>query len=210
MKRTIVLVVVISVAAVAIGGLAAAASGFDRNVMLAAAFILAPVAVTPLFAAAADTAPATLIAAAALGGEMAALLYAAGLSGTFARWLVAIELAAALLAPGASHMLRRARVPAIPAGQQVPGPAGVLLIVILAPAAVAAGLLYGMARYPLVAAAGAILVNVPLTLAAGYRWWEALAACALAGVAALLPAAVRRIGTRVVRAVRRRPGSPAP
>jgi hypothetical protein len=185
---------VIWVAGAVIGVLAAAASGFDHHVIVVSAFILVCATVSPICVVAVKgTEPATLIVAAALGGEIAAAVYAAGWFSTFSRWLIAVEVPAALMASGALYALRRARVPAIPDGSQVPGPAGVALIIVLAPVAVTAGALYGMARYPRVSAAAAVLVNVVGSLVRGYRlWWEVLVAAALAAVVALLPATARR------------------
>ena len=54
------LALVICLMAMAIGVLVTAVSGFDKDVMVAAAFILAPVAVTPLLAVQARVAAATL------------------------------------------------------------------------------------------------------------------------------------------------------
>lgn len=189
----------ICLAAVGLGVLVAVLSGFDKDVMVAAAFILAPVVVTPLLAVQVRAAAATLVVGAVLGGEMAAALYAAGQYGTFSSWLIAVELVALVLAPRTLDMLRLARVPAIPAGREIPGPVGVLLIVLLAPIALAAGFLDAMARQPRMAVMGAAVAAAVAALVMDSAWWSV----PIAAVMALLPAAARWTSVWVRRALDR-------
>jgi hypothetical protein len=127
--------------------------GLDTRTRTALAFILAPVVVTPVFCLPAGFNRGSLVVGSVLGGEITALLYAAGQSGRFARWLAAVEVMAMLLTPGTLYMLRVARIPGVPQGDEAPSPAGIALIIVLAPFALAASVLYGMARFP----AGAVI-----------------------------------------------------
>lgn len=177
------------------GVLVAAVSGFDKDVMVAVAFILAPVAVTPLLAVSAKPTAATLVVGAVLGGEMAGALYAAGQYSRFSAWLIAVELTALLLAPRTLEMLKLAHVPAIPVEGEIPGPVGTLLIVVLAPIALAAGILDAMARHPRTAVVGAAVAAAALTLATDSTWWSVPIAVA----SALLPAGARWTSLKVLR-----------
>jgi hypothetical protein len=194
---------VICLAAVVLGVLVAAVSGFDKNVMVAAAFILAPVAVTPLLAVQVRAAAATLVVGAVLGGEMAAALYATGQYGRFSSWLIAVELVALVLAPRTLDMLRPARLPAIPPGREIPGPVGVLLIVLLVPIALAAGFLDAMARQPRMAVVGAAVAAAVTALVMDSAWWSVPIAAVIAAATALLPAAARWTSLWVRRALDR-------
>ncbi|MCO5995060.1 hypothetical protein [Actinoallomurus rhizosphaericola] len=187
--------VVIMLVAVAGGVLVAVFSGWDTDVMVATAFILAPVAVTPLLAVQAKAGAAALVVATALGGELATALYAAGQGGRSA-WLIVIELVAVLAAPRTLDLLRRAHVPAVPAGREFPGPVGVLLIIVLAPVALAAGVLGAMARRPWVAALAAAVAALVTALIVGSVWWALPLFAAIAAMAAMLPAAARRTVVR--------------
>jgi hypothetical protein len=174
--------------------------GLDTRTRAALAFILAPVVVTPIFCLAAGFNRGSLVVGSVMGGEIAALLYAAGQSGRFARWLAAVEVAAMLLTPGTLSMLRAARIPGVPQGDEAPSPAGIVLIIVLAPAALAASVLHGMARFP----AGAVIGCLLGCVAAGFAARESLALIAVTAPGAVLlglaPAAIRRV---IVRARRR-------
>ena len=69
----------------------------------------------------------------------------------------------------------------------IPGPVGVLLIVVLAPIALAAGFLDAMARHPRTAVVGAAVAAAAPALATDSAWWSVPIAAAMA----LLPAGVR-------------------
>ena len=139
--------------------------GLDRGTRIAASFVLAPVVVTPILGVTSKLTPETLLVGSVLGGEIAALLYASGQGTRFGQWLIAIELVALLLAPGTLRVLRLARVPGVPLDPVLPPtPTGVALIVLLAPFALVAAILNGMARFPVAAALGALVVSVIMTV----------------------------------------------
>ena len=141
--------------------------GLDSRTRLALSFILAPVVVTPLIGGQAGFSHVTLIVGSVLGGEIAALLWVTGQSGRFSAWLIAVELVALLLAPPTLRMLRMARVPGVPQDAEMPTRTGIALIVVLSPFALAAGVLDGMARFPVAAIFGALLAGVIIGIAGG-------------------------------------------
>jgi hypothetical protein len=160
--------------------------GLDTRTRVALSFILAPVVVTPLLGGQADFSRGTLIVGSVLGGEIAALLYAAGQSGRFSAWLIAVELAALLLAPTTLRMLRMARIPGVPQDEEMPTRTGIALIVVLSPLALAAGILDGMARFPIAALFGALLASVIIGIVGGDP-----VEIAAAALLALAPAVIR-------------------
>ena len=173
--------------------------GLDTRTRAALAFILAPVVVTPIFSLPAGFNRGSLVVGSVLGGEIAALLYAAGQSGRFARWLAAVEVVAMLLTPGTLHMLRVARIPGVPQGDETPSPAGIALIIVLAPFALAASVLYGMARFPVGAVIGCLLGGAAAGFAAGERPVLIAVTAPWAVLLGLAPAAIRRVIMRARR-----------
>jgi hypothetical protein len=170
--------------------------GLDRATRVALSFILAPVVVTPLLGGQAGFSRAALIVGSVLGGEIAALLYGTGQYRRFSAWLIVVELVALLLAPLTLRILRMARVPGVPPGEEMPSSTGIALIVVLAPFALAAALLDGMARFPIAAIIGALLVSVFTSTAREYP-----VTIVAAALLALAPAGIRWL---IVHA--RRPG----
>jgi hypothetical protein len=160
--------------------------GLDTRTRIALSFILAPVVVTPFLGSQAGISRGTLVVGSVLGGEIAAVLYAAGQYGRFSEWLIAVELVALLLAPRTLHMLRMARIPGVPHDEEMPTRTGIALIIMLSPFALAAGVLDGMARFPIAAILGALLAIV-IAGATGEHPVEIVAAALLA----LSPAVVR-------------------
>lgn len=82
----------------------------------------------------------------------------------FSSWLIVVGLVALLLAVRTLAMLRLARVPGIPAGREIPGPVGTILIIVLALFALVADFLDAVARHPRAAAMGATAVSATLVL----------------------------------------------
>jgi hypothetical protein len=173
--------------------------GLDTRTRTALAFILAPIVVTPVFCVPAGFNRGSLVVGSVLGGEIAALLYAAGQAGRFARWLAAVEVAAMLLTPGTLNMLRVARIPGVPPGDETPSPAGIALIVVLAPFALTASVLYGMARFPAGAVIGCLLGGVAAGFAARLDPVVIAAEAPLSVLLGLAPAAIRRVIMRARR-----------
>jgi len=155
--------------------------------------------VTPVFCLPAGFNRGSLVVASVLGGEIAALLYAAGQAARLARWLAAVEVAAMLLTPGTLHMLRVARIPGVPRGDETPSPAGIALIILLAPFALAASVLYAMARFPAGAVIGCLLGGVAAGFAAGERPVLIAVTAPWAVLLGLAPAAIRRVIMRARR-----------
>jgi hypothetical protein len=149
-------------------------------------FILAPVVVTPLLGGQGGFSRSALIVGSVLGGEIAALLYVGGLYARFSALLIVVELVALLLASPTLRMLRMARVPGVPLGEGMPTPAGIALIVVLSPFALAASVLDSMARFPIAAIVSALLASA-IVGAVGGDLVEIVAAALLA----LLPATIR-------------------
>jgi hypothetical protein len=167
--------------------------GLDKETRVALSFILAPVVVAPIIGGQAGLSRGALVVGSALGGQIAALLYAAGQYGRFSAWLIAVEFVALLLAPGTLRMLRMARIPGVPQGEEMPTLTGVFLIVVLSPFALAAGVLVAMARFPVVAVLGVLLGSVIASAAAGEGPVEIVAGALLAALLALSPAGIRWI-----------------
>jgi hypothetical protein len=165
--------------------------GLDTRTRVVLSFILAPVVVTPVFGILARFSGLTLIVGSVLGGEIAALLYAAGQYARFSTWLVLVEWVALLLALPTLRMLRMARIPGVPPGEGMPTPAGIVLMVVLSPFALAAALLQGMARYPIVALCGAVLASVITGIASTHPLEIIPVAIVVAALLALLPAFIR-------------------
>jgi hypothetical protein len=167
--------------------------GLDTRTRAALGFILAPVVVTPIFCLPAGFNSGSLVVGSALGGEIAALLYAAGQAGRFTRWLAAVEVVAMLMTPGRLYMLRVARIPGVPQGDERPSLAGIALIIVLAPFALAASVFYGMARFPAGAVIGSLLGGVAAAFAAGAHPVAIVAAVPFSVLLGLVPAAIRRV-----------------
>jgi hypothetical protein len=175
--------------------------GLGHNTRIALSFILAPVVVTPLIGLPTlgmqtGYSRGSLVVGSVLGGEFAAALQAAGQSGRFSQWLIVIETAAMLLAPLTLQVLRAARIPGVWQGEAVPSLTGIALIIVLAPFALLAGILDGMAKFPIPAAIGAVLAGVSTGFAAGLHPVQTVLGGLLAAVLALFPAAIRRVLAR--------------
>jgi hypothetical protein len=171
--------------------------GLDTGTRAALGFILAPVVVTPIFclttwAVAPGFPTGAVVVGSVLGGEIAALLYAAGQSGRFTRWAAAIEVVAMLMAPGTLYVLRVAKIPGVGQGDEMPSPAGIALIIALAPFALAACILYGMARWPVGTVVGSLAGGVAAAFTLGHPL-VVLLTLPLAALLALAPAGVRRV-----------------
>jgi hypothetical protein len=134
--------------------------GLDTRTRIALSFILAPVVVTPLLGSQAGFNRGSLVVGSVLGGEITAVLYAAGQYGRVSAGLIAVEFAALLLAPRTLHMLRIVRIPGVPQGEEMPTRTGMALIIVLSPFALGAGVLDGMASFPIAAIFGALLGSV--------------------------------------------------
>jgi hypothetical protein len=160
--------------------------GLDTRTRVMLSFILAPVVVTPILGGLGGFSRATLVIGSVLGGEIAALLYATGQYQRFSAWLFAVEIAALLLAPPTLRMLRLARVPGVPPGEEMPALHGIALIIAASPFALAAAILDAMARFPVAAIASALLASI-ITVPAGGNLVGSVAAALLA----LAPAAIR-------------------
>jgi hypothetical protein len=185
---------VIIAAGVAVSALIILVPGLHSSTRVALTFILAPIVVTPVLGGQGGFSRGALVVGSVLGGEMAALLYAAGQSGRFSAWLIAVELVALLLAPATLRMLRMARIPGVPRGEEMPAFTGIVLIIALSPFALAAGVLDGMARFPAAAIFGALVAGGIVGIAGGQP-----AEIIVAALPALLPAGVRWVILRARR-----------
>lgn len=181
----------------------ALASSFRGDVIVAATFIAAAVAATPILGLQAKKGLGVLLMGSVLGGYLAAALYALGLGVRLSSLLlIVVELAALLLAPWTLRMLQRMRVPGIPAGQGLPTLVGVAAMIVLAPVALLAGFLDVIARYPVVLGAVAGAVG-----AVSNGWQGLLVAIPAAVALALMVVMVRRMTSRRCHDGHRRTGN---